>query len=212
MSRVGPDSIRPNLGMEGGLELDPEVAAQQKRETAVLAGGCFWGIQNLFAHVKGVISATSGYSGGEAKSADYETVSDGKTGHAETVKVVFDPSVVSYEKLLEVFFSVGHDPTTLNRQGPDVGAQYRSAIFYVGDEQKRVATDYIATLTRAKAYSRPIVTQVVPFQAFYNAEAYHQDYAILHPTEPYIVFNDLPKVDHLRAKYPELFKEYPPKK
>ena len=188
------------------------LAAQQKRETAVLAGGCFWGIQNVYAHMKGVISATSGYAGGNAKTADYSTVSDGNSGHAESVKIVFDPSVVSFETLLKVFFSVAHDPTQLNRQGPDVGTQYRSVIFYASDEQKRSTETYIAQLTQTKAYSRPIVTQVVPLQAFFTAEAYHQDYAILHPHEPYIVFNDLPKVEHLKAKFPELYKEYPPKR
>ena len=194
------------------LALAVPLAAQQKHETVVLAGGCFWGIQNVFAHVKGVVSATSGYSGGEAKTADYGTVSDGRSGHAESVKVVFDPGVVSYETLLKVFFSVAHDPTQLNRQGPDVGTQYRSVIFYASDDQKRATDAFIAQLAQAKAYPRPIVTQVVPFKSFYAAEAYHQDYAIIHPTEPYIVYNDLPKVDHLRTQFPELYKEYPGRK
>jgi peptide-methionine (S)-S-oxide reductase len=188
------------------------LAAQQHRQTVVVAGGCFWGIQNVFEHVKGVVTATSGYAGGNAKTANYETVSDGNSGHAESVKVVFDPTVVPLETLLKVFFSVAHDPTQLNRQGPDVGTQYRSVIFYANDEQKRVAEATIGQLTQSKVYSRPIVTQVVPLEAFYPAEAYHQDYAIVHPTEPYIVYNDLPKVDHLRAKLPELYREYPAKK
>jgi peptide-methionine (S)-S-oxide reductase len=188
------------------------LAAQQQRQTVVVAGGCFWGIQNVFAHMKGVVIATSGYAGGSAKTADYETVSGGNTGHAESVKIVFDPSVVSFATLLKVFFSVAHDPTQLNRQGPDVGTQYRSVIFVANDEQKRTAEMAIAQLTQSKVYPRPIVTQVVPLDGFYPAEAYHQDYAIVHPMEPYIVYNDLPKVDHLRAKFPELYREYPAKK
>lgn len=188
------------------------LAAQQQRQTVVVAGGCFWGIQNVFAHMKGVVIATSGYAGGSAKTADYETVSGGNTGHAESVKIVFDPNVVSFATLLKVFFSVAHDPTQLNRQGPDVGTQYRSVIFVANDEQKRTAEMAIAQLTQSKVYPRPIVTQVVPLDGFYPAEAYHQDYAIVHQTEPYIVYNDLPKVDHLRAKFPELYREYPAKK
>lgn len=187
------------------------LAAQQQRQTLVVAGGCFWGIQNVFEHMKGVVTATSGYAGGNAKTANHETVSDGNSGHAESVKIVFDPNVVSFETVLKVFFSVAHDPTQLNRQGPDVGTQYRSVIFYFNGEQKRVAEAAIAQLTRSKVYSRPIVTQVVPLETFYPAEAYHQDYAIVHPTEPYIVYNDLPKVDHLRAKFPELYRDYPAK-
>jgi peptide-methionine (S)-S-oxide reductase len=186
--------------------------AQQPNQTVVVAGGCFWGIQNVFEHVKGVVNATSGYAGGNAKTANYETVSDGNSGHAESVKIVFNPSVVSLETLLKVFFSVAHDPAQLNRQGPDVGTQYRSVIFYANAEQQRVAEAAIAQITQSKVSSRPIVTQVVPLEAFYPAEAYHQDYAIVHPTEPYIVSNDLPKVDHLRAKFPELYREYPAEK
>lgn len=186
--------------------------AQQKRETAVVAGGCFWGVQNVYAHLKGVISATSGYAGGNAKTADYETVSEGRSGHAESVRIVYDPDVVSFETLLKVFFSVAHDPTQLNRQGPDVGTQYRSAVFYGSEDQKRVTEATIAQLAQGRVYRKPIVTQVVPLQAFFAAEAYHQDYAILHPNEPYIYFNDLPKVEHLRAKFPELYRDYPIKK
>jgi len=191
--------------------LAPGLAAQQSRQTIVVAGGCFWGIQNVFEHVKGVVSATSGYAGGSAGTAQYETVSDGGTGHAESVKIVFDPGVVTLDKLLRVFFA-SHDPTQLNRQGPDVGSQYRSVIFYDGDEQKRAADAAIAELAQSKTFPRPVVTQVTPLKGFFPAEAYHQDYAVTHPTEPYIVYNDLPKVDHLRAKFPELYREYPAKK
>jgi peptide-methionine (S)-S-oxide reductase len=185
------------------------VSAQSPRQTAVLAGGCFWGIQNLFEHVNGVTRVVAGYAGGTAETADYETVSSERTGHAESVQITFDPAVVTYETLLDVFFSVGHDPTELNRQGPDVGTSYRSAIFYVNGEQQRVAQAVIARLTAAHAFSRPIVTQVVPFGGFYRAEEYHQDFAIHHPTHPYIVVNDLPKVDHLRARFPALYRDTP---
>ena len=186
--------------------LDAPVATAKSQQTVVLAGGCFWGIQAVFQHVKGVKSATSGYSGGSAKTAEYETVSMGETGHAESVKIVYDPSQVTFGQLLRVFFSVAHDPTQLNRQGPDEGSQYRSVIFYDTDEQKRIADAYIAQLGNAKVFSRPIVTQVVPLQAFYPAEAYHQDYAERHPENPYIVFNDAPKVAHLRQEFPSLYK------
>jgi len=155
--------------------------------------------------VKGVVSATSGYSGGSAKSAEYEVVSTGETGHAESVQIVYDPSQITYGQLLRIFFSVAHDPTQWNRQGPDEGTQYRSAIFYANDEQKRIAEAYIAQLDQAKVFSRPIVTQVVTLQAFYPAEAYHQNYAALHPNQPYIVFNDAPKVAHLRQVFPDFY-------
>jgi peptide-methionine (S)-S-oxide reductase len=188
---------------------DPVVDAPRTQapgqQVAVFAGGCFWGIQAVFEHVRGVISATSGYSGGDVPNPDYETVSSGTTGHAESVKVVFDPSQVTYGQLLKVFFSVAHDPTELNRQGPDVGSQYRSAIFYMNPEQERVARAYIAQLDGAKAYPRPIVTQVVPFKAFYDAEGYHQDYAAKHPDNAYIVINDAPKVANLRKELPNLY-------
>lgn len=176
-----------------------------KTENAVFAGGCFWGIQAVFQHVKGVEKATSGYSGGSASTAQYEIVSTGETGHAESVQVTFDPSQISYGQLLKIFFSVAHDPTELNYQGPDTGTQYRSVIFYADDQQKKIADAYIAQLNQAKAFSRPIVTQVVPFKAFYPAEAYHQDYARLHPDNPYIAINDLPKVEHLRQIFPSLY-------
>jgi peptide-methionine (S)-S-oxide reductase len=185
--------------------VDAPRASAPGQQTAVVAGGCFWGIQAVFQHVKGVISATSGYSGGKAKTADYEMVSTGETGHAESVQVVYDPSEITYGELLRVFFSVAHDPTQLNRQGPDEGTQYRSVIFYGNDEQKRIAEGYIAQLDQAKVFSRRIVTQVVPLQGFYPAEAYHQNYAALHPNQPYIVFNDAPKVEHLRQVFPDLY-------
>jgi peptide-methionine (S)-S-oxide reductase len=188
------------------------LGAQGKRETAVMAGGCFWGVDAVFKHVKGVVNVVSGYAGGAASTADYETVSEGRSGHAESVKVTYDPSVVSYETLLKVFFSVAHDPTQLNRQGPDVGTQYRSAVFYSSDEQKRSAQAYIADLEKSRALKRPVVTQVMPLQGFFAAEAYHQDYLAQHLTQPYIVYNDLPKLNDLRARYPELYQEIPAKR
>lgn len=185
--------------------VDQPKAASPAKQTAVIAGGCFWGIQAVFQHVKGVISATSGYSGGSVNHPDYEMVSSGRTGHAESVKIVYDPSKVTYGELLRVFFSVAHDPTELNRQGPDEGTQYRSIIFYGDDEQKKIADAYIAQLDQAHVYSQKIVTQVVPFQAFYPAEAYHQNYAIQHPNDPYIMYNDAPKVADLHKEFPELY-------
>lgn len=186
--------------------VDVPVAQAKSPQTAVFAGGCFWGVEAVFRHVKGVSSAVSGYAGGAVKSPGYALVSTGTTGHAESVKVTYDPSQVSYGQLLKVFFSVAHDPTQLNRQGPDSGTQYRSAIFTMNDEQARVARAYIAQLDGAKVFGSPIVTQVVPLPAFYDAEAYHQNYAALHPHEPYIAFNDLPKVDHLREQFPDLYR------
>ena len=188
-----------------GPVVDASKAASSGEQTAVVAGGCFWGVQAVFQHVKGVISATSGYSGGEAKTAEYEMVSTGETGHAESVKITYDPSQITYGELLRVFFSVAHDPTELNRQGPDEGTQYRSVIFYGNDEQKKIAEAYIAQLNQAKVFPRAIVTQVVPLKAFYPAEAYHQDYATRHPDQPYIVYNDAPKVAHLRQQFPDLY-------
>ena len=185
--------------------VDATLATAKSEQPAVVAGGCFWGIQAVFQHVKGVISATSGYSGGAAGTAEYEVVSNGDTGHAESVKIAYDPSQITYGQLLRVFFSVAHDPTQLNRQGPDTGSQYRSSIFYNNDEQKRIAEAYIAQLDKAKVFPRPIVTQVVPLKAFYPAEAYHQDYAVRHPDNPYIVYNDAPKVAHLRQQFPDLY-------
>jgi peptide-methionine (S)-S-oxide reductase len=185
--------------------VDASVAPSKTEQTAVIAGGCFWGIQAVFKHVKGVTSATSGYSGGAANTAEYELVSSGDTGHAESVKINYDPSQITYGQLLRVFFSVATDPTQLNRQGPDSGTQYRSVIFYSSDEQKRIAEAYVAQLDKARIFPRPIVTQVVPLKAFYPAEAYHQDYAALHPNNPYIVYNDAPKVAHLRQEFPDLY-------
>jgi peptide-methionine (S)-S-oxide reductase len=172
----------------------------------VLAGGCFWGIQAVFQHVKGVIRATSGYSGGSSATAEYELVSTGETGHAESVEITYDATQITYGRILQIFFSVAHDPTQLNRQGPDEGTQYRSVIFYNGEEQKRIAEAYITQLNQARIFSRRIVTQVMPLKAFYPAEAYHQDYATRHPDNPYIVYNDAPKVAHLRQQFPGLYK------
>ncbi len=188
-----------------GPVVDSAKAASSGQQTAVIAGGCFWGIQAVFQHVKGVISATSGYSGGEAKTAQYEIVSTGETGHAESVKITYDPSQITYGELLRVLFSVAHDPTQLNRQGPDDGTQYRSVIFYGNQEQKKIADAYIAQLDQARIFPEPIVTQVVPLKAFYPAEAYHQDYATRHPDQLYIVYNDAPKVAHLKQQFPELY-------
>ena len=185
--------------------VDAALATTKSQQTAVIAGGCFWGIQAVFQHVKGVISATSGYSGGAANTAEYELVSNGDTGHAESVKIAYDPSQITYGQLLRVFFSVAHDPTELNRQGPDTGTQYRSSIFYGSEEQKRIAETYIVQLDQTRAFPRPIVTQVVPLKAFYPAEAYHQDYAARHPDSPYITYNDAPKVAHLRQQFPDLY-------
>ena len=175
-------------------------------QTLVLAGGCFWGVDAVFKHVKGVTSVTSGYAGGEKSTADYETVSTGTTGHAESVQIVFDPSQVTVGQLLRVYFSVATDPTTVNAQGPDRGTQYRSAIFYNGDDQKRIADAYIAQLQAAKIYPGPIVTQVTPFKAFYPAESYHQNYLALHPMQPYIVINDMPKVEALKTMFPTIYR------
>jgi peptide-methionine (S)-S-oxide reductase len=175
-------------------------------QTIVLAGGCFWGIEAVFEHIKGVTDAVSGYAGGTKAQADYETVSTGTTRHAESVRVTFDPSKVSLETLLQVFFSVAHDPTQLNRQGPDVGPQYRSVIFFQNEEQERIARAYIDQLTKARVYSKPIVTQVVKLEGFYPAEEYHQNFAERNPTYPYIVYHDLPKVANLKKQFPELYR------
>ena len=174
-------------------------------QTAVFAGGCFWGVEAVFRHVKGVTRAVSGYAGGMLVKPTYEQVGTGKTGHAESVEVTYDPAQVSYGQLLAVFFSVAHDPTQVDRQGPDYGPQYRSAIFYTNDEQKRVAEGYIAQLDKAKAFKDPIVTQVAKLPAFWPAEDYHQNYLALHPTQPYIVFNDLPKLGALQKEWPDLY-------
>ncbi len=178
-------------------------------QTVVLSGGCFWGVQGVFQHTAGVVSAVSGYAGGGKATANYETVSTGTTGHAESVRVKYDPAKISYGKLLQIFFSVVHDPTELNRQGPDSGTQYRSAIFTTSDEQKKVTDAYIAQLNAAKAYRKPIVTKVGPLEGFYPAEAYHQDYLTLHPNQPYIAYNDIPKVENLKKIFAENYIEKP---
>jgi peptide-methionine (S)-S-oxide reductase len=185
--------------------VDAKLAPARTEQKAVVAGGCFWGIQAVFQHVKGVISATSGYAGGSAQTAQYETVSSGETGHAESVQIIYDASQITYGELLRIFFSVAHDPTQLNRQGPDEGTQYRSSIFYANDEQKRIAEAYIAQLDSSKTFARPIVTKVVPLSGFYTAEAYHQNYAANHPNDAYIYFNDAPKVENLKKEFPELY-------
>lgn len=185
--------------------LDAPLATTKGEQTAVIAGGCFWGIEAVFEHVKGVVNVTSGYSGGAANTARYENVGAGETGHAESVRITYDPSKITYGQLLKVFFSVAHDPTELNRQGPDTGTQYRSAIFYSNEEQKRIALAYIEQLNKAKVFARPIVTEVAALKAFYEAEAYHQDYATHHPDQPYIVVHDLPKVANLRKQFPDLY-------
>lgn len=179
--------------------------ASGKPQTAVFAGGCFWGVEAVFRHVKGVTRAVSGYAGGTTRNPGYEQVARGDTGYAESVEVTYDPAQVSYGQLLRVFFQVAHDPTQLNRQGPDRGTQYRSAIFYANAEQKRVAEAYVAQLAAAKAFNAPIVTEIAPLSTFWPAEDYHQNYLALHPTQPYIVYNDLPKLEALRAEFPALY-------
>jgi peptide-methionine (S)-S-oxide reductase len=183
--------------------------AKAGTETAVFAGGCFWGVQGVFQHVKGVQSAVSGYSGGDKGTAQYETVSTGSTGHAESVQVTFDPKEVTYGKLLQIFFSVAHNPTQLNFQGPDTGTQYRSALFISDPEQRQVAQSYIAQLDKAHVFGQPIVTKVSDFKGFYPAENYHQDFLTLNPTYPYIVYNDLPKVENLKSMFPTDYRQDP---
>jgi peptide-methionine (S)-S-oxide reductase len=178
-------------------------------QTAVLSGGCFWGVQGVFEHVRGVKNVIAGYAGGERATAQYESVSSGTTGHAESVSISFDPSMISYGQILQIAFSVVHDPTQLNRQGPDVGTQYRSAIFYADDTQKRIAEAYISQLDQSHAFARPIVTHVERLRGFYPAEAYHQDYLIHNPTQPYIAIYDLPKIENFRRTFPELYSGQP---
>jgi peptide-methionine (S)-S-oxide reductase len=197
---------------EKAVKLPPpaqDVQGTAATETAVFAGGCFWGVQAVFQHTKGVLSAVSGYAGGEQGTAHYEQVGSGRTGHAESVQVTYDPRQVSFGTLLQVYFSVAHDPTTLNRQGPDSGPQYRSAVFYRDAQQKAVTERYIAQLEAAKVFPARIVTQVAPLKAFYPAEAYHQDYATLHPDSPYIATFDLPKIANLKALMPQLYRDKP---
>lgn len=189
-------------------KVDAPRASAAGKATAVFAGGCFWGTQAVFERVKGVLDTTAGYSGGSAATATYNQVVTETTGHAESVQVVYDPSQITYGQLLRIFFSVAHDPTELNRQGPDVGTSYRSAIFYTNDEQKRIATDYIAQLDAAKVFPKKIVTEVTPLKGFYRGEDYHQDYALKNPTNPYIQICDLPKISALKQQFPELFVDY----
>lgn len=184
---------------------DAAKASAPTEEKAVLAGGCFWGMQLVFEHVKGVKHVTAGYAGGSKETAEYEVVSSGTTGHAESVEITFDPSVVTYGQILKVYFGVAHDPTELNRQGPDEGTQYRSSIFFENPDQQKVAQAYIDQLQNAHVFPSPIVTSVTPLQGFYQAEDYHQDYAVHHPDNPYIAFNDLPKLTDLKQDLPELY-------
>jgi len=202
----------PSHAAEDAVIIPPpatDAASTDGVQTAVLAGGCFWGVQGVFQHAAGVVSAVSGYSGGSKATADYTMVSTGGTGHAEAVQVRYDPKKISYGKILQIFFSVAHDPTQLNRQGPDSGTQYRSAIFTSNDEQKKVAEAYIAQLNAAKVYRKPIVTKISALDAFYPAEAYHQDYLTLHPNQPYIAYNDIPKVEALKKVFAENYIEKP---
>lgn len=189
-------------------QVDATLAPKQAKEKAVFAGGCFWGMQAVFERVKGVTKTTAGYSGGAAWTATYDQVSSETTGHAESVEVVYDPSQITYGQLLRIFFSVAHDPTELNRQGPDVGTSYRSVIFYANDEQKRIANAYIAQLDAAKVFPKPIVTQVTPLKAFFKAEEYHQDYGMKNPDSRYFQVNDLPKIAVLKEQFPNLFVDY----
>jgi peptide-methionine (S)-S-oxide reductase len=187
---------------------DAALAQNSGKETAIFAGGCFWGTQSVFERVKGVVATTAGYAGGSAATATYDQVTTETTGHAESVKVVYDPSKITYGKLLQIFFSVVHDPTQLNRQGPDVGTSYRSAIFYTNEEQRKISTEYIAQLNAAGVFKKPIVTEVTPLKGFYDAESYHQDYALHHPDNPYILVCDRPKVEALKKEFPDLFQDY----
>lgn len=188
--------------------IDAPLAQTPGKQTAVFAGGCFWGTQSVFQRVKGVLATTAGYAGGSASTATYAQVTTETTGHAESVRVVYDPSKITYGQLLRIFFSVAHDPTQLNRQGPDVGTSYRSAIFYSTDEQQKISLAYIAQLDAARVFHKPIVTQVVPLKGFYDAESYHQDYAFHNPDNPYIQVCDRPKIEALKQQFPELFQEY----
>jgi len=189
--------------------LDAAPSTGSGLQTAVLAGGCFWGVQAVYQHTKGVTQAVSGYAGGQKDTAHYEMVGTGRTGHAESVSVTFDPQQISYGKILQIYFSVAHNPTELDRQGPDSGTQYRSAIFFANDDQKRIASAYIAELDKAHVFNQPIVTKLEPMSGFYPAEDYHQDFAVVHPSYPYIVFNDLPKVDNLKRLFPDAYRATP---
>jgi peptide-methionine (S)-S-oxide reductase len=209
---IGAFAIVPSRAAEDAFIIPPPVADSQASggiQTVVVAGGCFWGVQGVFQHTAGVVNAVSGYAGGNKSTADYHTVSTGTTGHAESVEIRYDPKKISYGKILQIFFSVAHDPTQLNRQGPDSGTQYRSAIFTTNDEQKKVAEAYIAQLNAAKVYKAPIVTKVGPLEAFFPAESYHQDYLTLHPNQPYIAYNDIPKVENLKKIFASNYIEKP---
>jgi peptide-methionine (S)-S-oxide reductase len=205
-------AIAPSLAAEDAVVI-PAPAMDAKPadgvQTVVVAGGCFWGVQGVFQHTAGIVNAVSGYAGGSKATASYETVSTGSTGHAESVEIKYDPKKISYGKILQIFFSVAHDPTQLNRQGPDSGTQYRSAIFTTSDEQQKVADAYIAQLNAAKVYRKPIVTKVGPLQGFFPAEAYHQDYLTLHPSQPYIAYNDIPKVENLKKLFADNYQDKP---
>jgi peptide-methionine (S)-S-oxide reductase len=204
--------IAPSLAAEDAVIIPApatDVKPSNGIQTVVVAGGCFWGVQGVFQHTAGIVNAVSGYAGGSKNTADYSTVSTGTTGHAESVEIKYDPNKISYGKILQIFFSVAHDPTQLNRQGPDSGTQYRSAIFTTNDEQKKVTDAYIAQLNAAKVYKKPIVTKVGPLEGFYPAEAYHQDYLTLHPNQPYIAYNDIPKVENLKKIFAENYLEKP---
>ena len=197
--------LNAGISLLFSLSILSNANAASTEQTAVFSGGCFWGVDAVFKHVRGVTAVVSGYAGGNASTAHYEMVSNGDTGHAESVRVRFNPAQVSYQQLLQVFFNVAHNPTELNRQGPDTGSQYRSAIFYTSIEQQKMAENTIRQLTVAHVFPEPIVTQVVPLKEFYPAEEHHQNYLALHPYQPYIVFNDMPKVDHLRKQFPALY-------
>jgi len=205
-SRITSGAVRPN-GFVSAPAIGAELTPAAAEDTAVFAGGCFWGVEAVFDHVKGVKKAISGYAGGNLASPTYEQVSTGDTGHAESVEVIYDPSQVAYGKLLQIFFSVAHDPTQLNRQGPDHGTQYRSAIFYRNAQQQKIAESYIKQLTAAKTFSSPIVTQVAPLHGFYEAEEYHQHYLEQHPNQLYIVINDKPKLVALRKEFPDIYRD-----
>ncbi len=205
---AGTSAPQPNADLSG-LAPPPQTNSSEQKglQTAVFAGGCFWGVEAVFEHVKGVTDASSGYAGGTKETADYDLVSAGKTGHAEAVKVTFDPTKVTYVQLLTIFFSVAHDSTEVNRQGPDVGPQYRSEIFYANDEQKKLAADYIAAIDKAKVLAKPVATKVSALTEFYEAERYHQDYMRKNPDQPYIVMHDKPKLEALKIRFPELYVE-----
>jgi len=212
MLAIAPAAIKLALAAEDAVPLPPpaqDATTSDGYQTAVLAGGCFWGVQGVYQHTKGVIDAISGYAGGDAKTATYDQVSTGQTGHAEAVEIRFDPKQISYGKILQIFFSVVHDPTQLNRQGPDIGSQYRSEIFTTTDEQAKIANAYIAQLSAAKAFKAPIVTKLAPLTKFYRAEAYHQNYMAINPNQPYILFNDRPKVDNLKHLFAADYRDKP---